>query len=240
MVRAMSDAVENQAGSAPNSEAPDRPHTEPAAMRRSPVRRLRRAVVVLVAGGALAFILGFVAFARNIADATPPADPRAQGIVVLTGGSFRIDGALQLLAAGRAGRLLISGVNPMVTRQTLAATVAADLGEVLGCCVDLDHRAVDTIGNAAETRRWAEARSFTSLIVVTSAYHMPRSMAELARAMPRIRLIPYPVSNPELHLGDWWRSPYAFALLLREYGKFLLAEARLLLPPPAATESRPS
>ena len=105
----------------------------------------------------------------------------------------------------------------------------------LACCVDLGRDARDTIGNAAEARDWAKAKGYTSLIVVTSNYHMPRSMAELAEAMPKTRLIPYPVNNPDLHLGNWWNNPAAFALLLREYGKYLLATARVRIAGAAAS-----
>jgi len=190
---------------------------------------------MLVCLAGLALAVGFVAFAERVAGAAPPADARAEGIVVLTGGTARIDGALQLLAEGRANRLLISGVNPMVTRQALASTVDGGLRGVLECCVDLDHQAQDTIGNATETREWADRRGFGSLIVVTSSYHMPRSMAELALAMPDKRLIAFPVSNPELHLANWWRDPDTFSLLVREYGKYLVAETRRILSsaPPA-------
>jgi uncharacterized SAM-binding protein YcdF (DUF218 family) len=176
---------------------------------------------------------GFVGFAERIAHALPPADPHADAIVVLTGGSARIDGALQLLAEGRASRLLISGVDPKVSPNDLANTVDNTLRDDLDCCVDLGHDAIDTIGNAAETRRWAEERNFTSLIVVTSDYHMPRSMTELSGAMPDIDLIPFPVSNPTLHLADWWRDAPTFALLAREYGKFLVAKARSFVPMPS-------
>ena len=192
-------------------------------------------MVVCLAG--IALLVGFVDFAEDVAGAEPPADAQAEGIVVLTGGTARIDGALQLLAEGRANRLLISGVNPLVTRQALASTVSDSLRGVLDCCVDLDHRAQDTIGNAAETREWADERGFASLIVVTSGYHMPRSMAELAFAMPDKRLIAFPVNNPDLHLDSWWRDPATLGLLVREYGKYLAVEARRLVSPPP---SRPN
>jgi len=181
----------------------------------------------------LALLIGFVEFAEDVAGAEPPADPRAEGIVVLTGGTARIDGALQLLAEGRASRLLISGVNPMVTREALATTVDKGLRRVLDCCVDLGRLAQDTIGNAVETREWADRQRFTSLIVVTSDYHMRRSMAELAYAMPDKRLIAFPVTNPDLHLARWWRDPAAFGLLVREYGKYLAAVTRRLVSPPS-------
>jgi len=179
---------------------------------------------------AILLVAGFFGFAEEIASATPPSDPRADAIVVLTGGSARIDGALRLLDEGRAQRLLISGVNPSVTSADLANLVDGALRDELACCVDLGRQAIDTVGNAAETRDWAAAHGFKSLIVVTSDYHMPRSMTELAAAMPTVALVPFPVSNPDLHLADWWHDRATFTLLLREYGKYLVAKARRLLP----------
>jgi uncharacterized SAM-binding protein YcdF (DUF218 family) len=205
--------------------------------RRRRGRRLTWALRLFVCLAGIALVIGFVDFAEDVAGAEPPPDPHAEGIVVLTGGTARIDGALQLLAEGRASRLLISGVNPAVTRRALASTVSDELRGVLECCVDLDRAAQNTIGNAAETRAWAEERGFSSLIVVTSDYHMRRSMAELASAMPDKRLIAFPVSNPDLHLAQWWRDPAALSLLIREYGKYLLAATRRFVQPATAARA---
>jgi uncharacterized SAM-binding protein YcdF (DUF218 family) len=193
-------------------------------------RLLRAGLPVMTALALVLVVTGFVGFAERITKAAPPADPRADAIVVLTGGSARIDGALQLLAERRASRLLISGVNPSVSSKDLARLVGGDLRDDLDCCVDLGHDAIDTVGNAAEARSWVKERGFSSLIVVTSDYHMPRSMAELANAMPDVELIPFPVSNPQLRLADWWRDPPTLALLATEYGKYLFARARQFLP----------
>jgi uncharacterized SAM-binding protein YcdF (DUF218 family) len=195
---------------------------------------LVRPAFVVLTGAALALIVGFFVFVGLVVGAKPPADPRAEGIVVLTGGSARIDGALRLLAEGRASRLLISGVNPSVGTAALAGIVDTELEAVLDCCVDLGHDARNTIGNAAETRSWAEDRGFASLIVVTSDYHMPRSLAELSASMPGVSLVAYPVSNPELRLGEWWRDAGPFALLVREYGKYLVAAARKSVSAPSS------
>jgi uncharacterized SAM-binding protein YcdF (DUF218 family) len=193
--------------------------------------RLWRATLpLLVAVPVVLTAVGFIAFAEKIAHSRPPADPRADAIVVLTGGAQRIDGALALIEEKRAKRLLISGVNPDVTQRDLERIVSGTLRDNLACCVDLGKEALDTIGNAAETRLWAEERGFSSLIVVTSDYHMPRSMTELAGAMPDIELIPYPVPSAHLAFAGWWHDPGAFGLLAREYGKYLVANARQLLP----------
>ncbi len=77
---------------------------------------------------------------------------------------------------------------------------------LVSCCVDLDHSAINTTGNAIETRRWVKDRGFSSLIVVTSAYHMPRTMAELAKQMPDIALVPFPVVTEKLRNEPWWAS----------------------------------
>lgn len=196
--------------------------------------RFRRILLALAGAVVVGLGVGFVAFADMVATAMPPADPHADGIVVLTGGTARIDAALALLAEGRAERLLISGVNPTVSRDTIAAMAGSEFGPALDCCVDIDH-ARDTIENASSTGEWVSNRDFASLIVVTSSYHMPRSLAELADAMPGVRLIAFPVLSQELDLRTWWRDPAAFSLLFREYGKYLAAEARLLLRSGAAS-----
>jgi uncharacterized SAM-binding protein YcdF (DUF218 family) len=198
------------------------------------MRRPRKIVrlVTLLAGSIVAGVaVGFVVFANGIAGAKAPANPRAEGIVVLTGGAARIDSALDLLAEKRAERLLISGVNPAVGPAALAGTLSQDQNAMLTCCVDLGHDARDTIGNAAETKAWASSHGYDSLIVVTSAYHMPRSLAELSDALPGVTLIAYPIANPELRLSEWWTDPEPFSLLMREYGKYLLTATRLVLTP---------
>ena len=226
----MTDAAKYRAASAEQSADRDLYRST----RRATVSRPAKAFAVIGVDALLAFAVGFVGFAQGVVDAAPPPDAKADGIVALTGGAARIDGALQLLAEGRAGRLLISGVNPSVTPDILAKTVTSSEKSTMDCCVDLGHDARDTIGNAAETRAWAIDKGYSSLIVVTSDYHMARSMAELETALPEMRLIAYPVSNPELHLSRWWSDPDAFGLLMREYVKYLSTKARLAVAATAA------
>src|SRR5207248_507539 len=107
----------------------------------------------------------------------------------------------ELLAAGRGKRLLISGVNPGTTTSDIAHQVS-EYSRFLSCCVDLDYSALNTLGNAVETRRWVLDRGFHSLIIVTSAYHMPRALAG-AEAPPSTEctrssdpcLVPLPCSS---------------------------------------------
>lgn len=183
------------------------------------------AAALAFAGLALA---GFLFFSSLIDDA-PVADIReADAIVVLTGGEARIPEAVRLLSEGKGQRLLISGVNPITTKKELALLAPNSRG-LFRCCIDVDQAARDTIGNADETRAWIERRGFKSLIVVTASYHMPRSLAELRRALPDIELIAYPVMPSNFRVDRWWAYPGTLQLLAMEYIKFVPAFGRCLM-----------
>lgn len=183
--------------------------------------------------GAAAFAVGFVWFVTRIPHDEAVLDGNADGIVVLTGGASRIADAIELLAAGRGKRLLISGVNRTTTSGEIARLTPA-FERYFDCCIDLDRSAVNTVGNAVETRRWAKDQGFRSLIVVTSSYHMPRSMAELSRQLPDVRLIAFPVVTDKLRPETMWTSPPALRLLVSEYVKYVLAQVRMRIEPAEA------
>jgi uncharacterized SAM-binding protein YcdF (DUF218 family) len=189
---------------------------------------VRAAVVATLA---LAFVgagFGFIGFLSQLRGAEEKPARNADGIVVLTGGSSRVSDAMELLAAGYGKRLLISGVHPTNNVNDISRTLP-DSHKLLKCCVDLDRSAIDTRGNAAETRRWAKERGFKSLIVVTSNYHMPRAVVELSHAMPDVTLIPFAVVGDRWRDEPWWTSGVTLRLLLSEYAKYIAAEVRVRL-----------
>jgi len=174
---------------------------------------------------AILFVAGFLVFVYSIHSETPATSTSADGIVVLTGGTERIARGIKLLAEQRASRLLISGVNPKTSRKALADR-APGSAHLFRCCIDIGYKAQDTVGNAKETRQWAFNNGFKSLIVVTSSYHMPRSMAEFHRALPGTVLHPYPVVPASVQAEAWYANPGTARLLLWEYIKFLPAATR--------------
>ena len=181
------------------------------------------AILIVLACGLFG---GFISFAVNVAGMSVPEGPHADGVVVLTGGADRIDTALQLLEAGAGERLLISGVNRSVTMADLR-NQHPGYDQQFECCVDLDFIAANTIGNATLTDRWSRSNGFQSLLVVTSAYHMPRALAELSAQADNLKLIAIPVKREELNLSRWFQDTDAIMLLGAEYGKFLAAAGRL-------------
>jgi uncharacterized SAM-binding protein YcdF (DUF218 family) len=181
----------------------------------------------VVAFFTLIVVCGFFVFAYSITVMPPSPLREADGIVALTGDEVRIQEAVRLLANGKAKRLLISGVYPTTNKPEIISLNTTGQGDasLFRCCVDLDKRALNTEDNAFETTVWVRQRGFRSLIVVTSDYHMPRSLVELRQSMPDVELIPYPVRSRRPDTS-WRTHPRTVWVLAKEYMKFITALAR--------------
>jgi uncharacterized SAM-binding protein YcdF (DUF218 family) len=192
--------------------------------RRSWARRILAIGFWSCAAALILGFFGFLGFVYSLDRFEQRPETRADGIVALTGGAQRIGDAIDLLAHGYAKRLLISGVNERTSREQISSLNPGQR-RLFDCCVDLDYRARNTIGNAIETRRWAEQNGFDAIIVVTSNYHMPRTIVELDHVLPNLQKIPYPVAAT-IDPHDWWHNPSAARVLFTEYLKFLAVWVR--------------
>lgn len=184
--------------------------------------------------GVLLLAVGFFWFAANIPTDDVSLERKADGIVVLTGAASRIPDAIELLAAERGQRLLITGVHRATSAKEIARLTPL-YSKFFTCCIDLDRSALNTFGNAIETKRWAHEHNFDSLIVVTSNWHLPRAMAELAHQLPETLLIPYPVMSEKVKTEPWWQNLDTARFLFAEYLKYLFALGRMSLDPDTAS-----
>jgi uncharacterized SAM-binding protein YcdF (DUF218 family) len=187
-----------------------------------------RAVLMGLALAAALVAADFLWFVHQMPVSEAAPQRNADGIVALTGGPFRINDALDLLASGHGKRLLISGVNP-TTRRGEIARLMPEHERWFTCCVDIDHSAT-TIGNAIETRQWVKSRGFQSLIVVTANFHIPRALVELGHELPDVMLVPYGVVSEKMRIEAWWENPETARLLFLEYLKYIVARIRPWLP----------
>ena len=176
------------------------------------------------------WIVGFTNFLMTIPADVPKDIVKSDAVVVLTGGSKRLEAGIILLEQGKAELLFVSGVNEKVTRSDILQVV--DRGKILkndqlfSCCIKLGYVAEDTTGNAKESLEWLRINSLSSIILVTSNYHMQRAYLEFKLQNSNVRITKYPVISSYFTLSDWIINPRRFALLFLEYHKLILTSLR--------------
>ena len=179
-----------------------------------------RSELLMVRGFILVFFLiiiwsfgfaGFVVSIKSIEQTTEDAD----GVVVLTGGAGRIDEGFKVLIAGRGDRLLISGIDQNIDNETILSVFGQDQA-LWDCCVDAGRLATNTITNALEATAWTKDHGYSSIILITSDYHMPRSLNVFQNYAEDLTLVPHPVKAEV--------SPLSLAL---EYDKYLFSLVRI-------------
>jgi uncharacterized SAM-binding protein YcdF (DUF218 family) len=179
----------------------------------------------------MGLIVGLLGIAGLIRFAIPPAAENrpapTDAIVVLTGGSLRLASGIDLLREGRGRVLFVSGVDRQVGIEALLRSAGDETPKWLACCVVIGHQAQNTEGNAIETAVWMRREGYHSLRLVTSWYHMPRSLLEFGRAMPDLEIVPHPVFPDRVKQQNWWGRHGTAALLIGEYAKYVAA---LFLP----------
>ncbi|MAT33972.1 MAG: hypothetical protein CMK06_02325 [Ponticaulis sp.] len=161
----------------------------------------------------------FQRWLNQVSDLTPPAAVEADAIVALTGGSgLRIAAAVRLLEAGSGKRLLVSGVHESVDVEALVHG-AGGTQALYDCCIDFGRSAASTEGNAIETAEWIKDNGYSSLILVTSDYHMPRSLIWFDELVEGVDVIAYPVET-RIRPKEWWRSWVSIKGLVLEWAKY--------------------
>jgi uncharacterized SAM-binding protein YcdF (DUF218 family) len=189
-----------------------------------------RAIILAAGAAAFLWLIGLVIFATHVGAMTEPVigpdlEP-SDAIVVLTGGSDRVNTGLALLKAGKGKKLFISGVHPGLTFDSVFGGEPVTK-ELRDCCIVLGHAAESTLGNAGETLTWLVLENAHSIRLVTANYHMPRSLLVFRAVMPDVKIIPHPVIPESVKLDGWWARPGTASLLITEYSKYLWTALKL-------------
>ncbi|MBT7248217.1 MAG: YdcF family protein [Rhodospirillaceae bacterium] len=170
------------------------------------------------------WVIGLVRYADEVPATIKDANTKTDAIVVLTGGSGRVNEGLALLDRDLAGKLFISGVyRGLDVRKLLQLARRNTVG--LEARIGIGN-AINTTGNATETGEWARRQKIKSIRLVTAAYHMPRSLLEFRHVMPMVMIVPNPVFPEHVKQDQWWAWPGTASLMVSEYNKFLMAWVR--------------
>ena len=180
----------------------------------------------IVLGLALASFQKFVLTLPNDDTQLPaPID----GLVVATGGQLRIQKGVELLAGGKADRMLISGVGKGITKELLKENLAISNRQArfFDCCVEIEFTATDTNGNAQATFEWMKKYALDDILLVSANYHLPRAELIFKQYLPENSVYFQAVNPPDLKLSAWYSNWQTTRLLLKEYLKYIYVKSGL-------------
>jgi len=187
--------------------------------------RLIVTAFVLVSALLAVWIWGLILFIDRMPGSVEDKERHTDAIIVLTGGTLRLEKGFELLSSGLSGKLLVSGVAKGVQMEEILEA-AGLTPEELDCCVTLGYMAEDTGSNAIESAVWIRTNKVSSVRLVTSSYHMPRSLLEFHATVPNVEIVPHPVFPEHVMVAEWWTRPGTASLVIAEYNKYLLAATR--------------
>ena len=182
--------------------------------------------LLVVLGLALASFQKFVLTLPNDETKLPaPID----GLVVATGGQLRIQKGVELLAGGKADRMLISGVGKGITKELLKENLAISNRQArfFDCCVEIEFTATDTNGNAQATFEWMQKHALDDILLVSANYHLPRAELIFKQYLPENSVYFQAVNPPDLKLSAWYSNWQTTRLLLKEYLKYIYVKSGL-------------
>ena len=136
----------------------------------------------------LFYVYGFVIFLKKIHSNQANFNYKTDGIAVLTGGKGRINLGLELFNKNRNLRLIISGVDKKVSDKTI---ISNDIKYKSRITIDKDSES--TYQNAKIINEWVSKYKLHNITIITSYYHMPRSMMLMQTLTPTIHFYAYPV-----------------------------------------------
>ena len=130
--------------------------------------------------------------------------------------------------SGRAACLFLIGVDPSVRKSDL---YSPQPGDPLAERVFLEKVSRNTLENAILGRDVILQKEISSIILITSRYHMKRASILFRNALPKdIAIYPYPVDTRNLKEA-WWSHGGSFRLLFTEFYKYCMFRFFFLLAP---------
>jgi len=176
----------------------------------------------------VAFFFGLVGFVDTINKYKQPRLVLADVAVVLTGGAGRIEKGIEILNKNKVKKLFISGVHKSVVVKKLLNVVKDNsFNQYNKSNIILGYQAKTTFDNGIEVANFIKNNNYKSIYLITSKFHMPRSMYEVRHRLPNVKIIPYPINNNNIKIKNWYSYSGTLFILTFEYLKTLLVILRI-------------
>jgi uncharacterized SAM-binding protein YcdF (DUF218 family) len=152
-------------------------------------------------------------FSFKVRDLNPDA------VVVLAGGRGRIEEGVRLYREGKGQHLFLIGLGPSVKKTDLYKDAE---GVRSSEQVYLEKVSRNTLENAIFARELISRNNVRSMLLITSRYHMKRSLLIFRSLLPKdIAIYPHPVASKN-STETWWSHSGSMRLLFSEFYKYCL------------------
>ena len=154
-------------------------------------------------------------------------------VVILTGGTNRIKEGFEVIykldkKSISNLKVLVSGTGKGFSKLSLQEKLNPNFDlRLIECCVELDGVSQDTYSNAIETSKWVSKNTIEEILLITSNYHIPRSILEFQNQMPNLKILYYPITPKQHQINEWLKSFETFSLIFIEYCKYIIANVRI-------------
>ena len=171
-------------------------------------------LMLLVLG--LLFSFNFLKFFNNIKNFDTANKELIEGVAVLTGGKGRIAKGIELFENTPNSYLIISGVDKSIKNIEVLSKELLENNKVF-----IDKKSETTIDNAEEIINWAYKKSITNIKIITSDYHMPRSILILNKKSKNLKFFADPVTSDISVRENLFNNFQLLIFLSEEYLKYL-------------------
>ena len=157
----------------------------------------------------------------------------SSNVVILTGGTNRIKEGFEVIykldkKSISNLKVLVSGTGKGFSKLSLQEKLNPNFDlRLIECCVKLDSVSQNTYSNAVETSKWVSKNNIKEILLITSNYHIPRSILEFQNKMPNLKILYYPIIPKKHQINKWLKSFETFSLIFIEYCKYIIANVRI-------------
>lgn len=151
------------------------------------IKRFFKLVALIIVAWAFCLIIFLIVIPTP--KKVPETLPKVDAVIILTGDYFRLEKGVEVFVKSDAKKILLSGVPKKVPKKSVLRRIKQlSKVDLPSDSLYLGHIADSTISNATEAKIFMDLNGYKSLNLVTSNYHIPRSLYLFHRAMPECEI----------------------------------------------------